>query len=182
MVGCGGFRTATPQDSPLPLVQKRRGHGGVQEDPASFAAWSKCSLTVAGAGMLGQRITTEAVRAGTRVHLIDMDIITDPFKLGRRFGETGQFKAVAVKAAADAIRPGYVEPWVTDARHHGVGAYASTGVILDASDDPTLAVFLTTVSNGLGVPLIRVAVAASHRRAGRRSLRRRDGRPGRVRP
>ncbi len=132
-----------------------------REAPARFAAWLLSSLTVIGAGMLGQRITTEAVRAGARVHLVDPDVVTDPFKLGRRFGETGQFKAVAVKAAADAIRPGYVAPWVTDARHHGVGAYASTGLILDASDDPTLAVFLTTVSNGIGVPLIRVAVDGS---------------------
>jgi hypothetical protein len=118
-------------------------------------------LLIGGAGMLGTPLATEAVRAGARVRVADMGRITDPLKIGRAYGGCGRSKAVALAKTCAAINPGRAEALHADLRHVGIGVFAAATLIIDATDDPTLAGYLTKVSNGLGVPLVRVAVDGS---------------------
>jgi hypothetical protein len=132
-------------------------------DTDAYPRWLQSSLLIGGAGMLGTPLACEAVRAGTRVKLVDMDQITDPLKIGAAYGRCGQSKAAALAEACDAINPGRAEALHADLRHVGIGVFAACTLIIDATDDPTLAGYLTKVSNGLGVPLTRVAVDGSGR-------------------
>ena len=128
----------------------------------AFDRWSKSSLLIVGAGTLG-RVAPEAARAGAAVKIVDPDV-TQIENLGTQPGRVGVPKALSMAQRCNAILPGSAEPLMTDVRHVGVGVFAAADLIVDTTDDPSLAVFLTEVSNGTSVPLMRVAVDGSGRR------------------
>jgi hypothetical protein len=131
------------------------------QDPKAYQRWSQSSLLIGGAGMLGTPLASEAVRAGTRVKVADLGQITDTVKIGAAHGRCGRSKAFALAGACDAINPGRAEALHADLRHVGIGVFAESVLIIDATDDPSLAGYLTEISNGLQIPLIRVAVDGS---------------------
>jgi hypothetical protein len=73
-------------------------------------------------------------------------------------GARGSSKASAVVNRCDEIEPGRAVGLCCDVRHVGVGEFRRFELIVDATDDPDLAYPLTLISNGIGVPLLRVAV------------------------
>jgi hypothetical protein len=133
----------------------------------AWPRWSQSSLLIAGAGALGTPLALETVRAGAHVTIVDRDTITDPLRIGASSGRCGLSKAVALAGACEAIRPGRVQALHHDLYHVGVGVFAAADLIVDATDDPRLAGYLTRMSNGVGVPLMRVAVAGSTHNRGR---------------
>jgi hypothetical protein len=141
----------------------RLGRTSLFVDDRAYQSCLRASLLVGGAGLVGAAMTIERVRAGGRAKVVDKGVVRDPFKIGVAFGRPGQPKALAVARASEAVNPGLAEGLDVDLRHLGVGAYASADLIVDATDDPSLAVLLTRISNGTGVPLMRVAVDGSGR-------------------
>ena len=127
----------------------------------AFSRWTNATVLVIGAGALGA-IAKEAVRAGAKVIIADFDV-TKEENLGTQAGRIDLPKALSMADDCDAILSGRSQGLVIDARHLGVGVFAGVDLIIDATDDPSLAVFLTLVSNGVGVPLMRVAVDGSGR-------------------
>jgi hypothetical protein len=122
--------------------------------------WQEATIGIVGAGMLGLRFATEAVLSGTAVQLYD-------FGVGRCENQATQFvregvpKVESAVAACDAICPGCAVGHPYDVRHAGVGELAKLNMLVDSSDDPALAIPLTRLSNGLGIPLLRLAVDGS---------------------
>ncbi|MGA2033607.1 MAG: ThiF family adenylyltransferase [Thermoguttaceae bacterium] len=130
----------------------------------AWPRWSQSSLLIAGAGALGTPLAFETVRAGARgVTIVDKDTITDPLRIGAGYGGCGRSKAFALAGACEAITPGRVRALHGDLRHVGVGVFAAADLIVDATDDPNLAGYLTRISNGVGTALMRVAVDGSGR-------------------
>jgi len=143
------------------IALSRLAETNVFPDRDAFQRWSNSSLLIGGAGMLGTPLACEAVRSGTHVRLADMDLVTDTVKIGAAYGRIGRSKVLALSDACDAIRPGRAEALHADLRHVGIGVFTASALIIDATDDPALAGYLTKVSNGIGVPLMRVAVDGS---------------------
>ena len=114
-------------------------------DTEAYRRWLQSSLLIGGAGMLGTPLACEAVRAGIRVKVggrrPDHRRGQDRARPMRRCGRS---KAVALAAACDAINPGRAEALHADLRHVGIGVFAASTMIIDATDDPTLAGYLTT--------------------------------------
>ena len=63
----------------------------------------------------------------------------------------------------NTIAPGSARAHVVDIRHVGAGAFEHIALIVDCTDDPALALPLTELSNGWGVPLLRLALDGSGR-------------------
>lgn len=122
--------------------------------------WQESRLAMIGAGNLGGRLAKEAVRSGASVLICDPDV-TGRENLGSQDGEVGVPKAEAIAARCNAIFPERAEALVENVREVGVGALARCQLLVDATDDARLAGFLTEVSNGLAIPLLRVAVDGS---------------------
>ncbi len=125
-----------------------------------FEQWRRATLGVVGAGMLGFRFTTEAVLSGAKVHAYDFDVGKCENQ-GTQFVRDGIPKVESAVAACDAICPGRAVGFPYDVCHAGVGELARLSALVDCSDDPALAVPLTRLSNGLGIPLLRLAVDGS---------------------
>jgi hypothetical protein len=149
---------------------------------AGHDAWRRSRLGIIGAGNLGSRLAIEAVRSGASVWICDPDevaaanLATQDLASGG--GASGGTKVDAVLRACDAIEAGRAAGAAADVRAAGIEPFLGLDLIVDASDDPALAEFLTELSNGLGVPLLRAAldgsggreygrVLASHGGAGR---------------
>lgn len=124
--------------------------------------WMKATVAVIGAGVLGSLFAREASRSGTRIELYDFDIGEDGNR-GNQPVEVGEPKAEAVARICNRIAPGSARAHVADIRHVGAGAFENVALIVDCTDDPTLALPLTQLSNGWGVPLLRLAVDGSGR-------------------
>lgn len=122
--------------------------------------WCRAHLLVIGCGTLGSRLSTEIVRSGASVTLVDPDV-GQPHNTGTQAVVAGQPKAPAVAAACGQIRPGSARSLVSDVLHAGVGPFVDCQAIVDVTDDPNLALPLTLLSNGLGIPLVRAAVDGS---------------------
>jgi hypothetical protein len=80
---------------------------------------------------------------------------------GTQWAEPGLAKVNTVAAACDRIRPGHAIGVPSDIRQIGIGELLRFDVLLDCSDDPSLAMYMTQVSNGLQRPLLRLAVDGS---------------------
>lgn len=119
--------------------------------------WLDAHLVVAGAGSLGQRFTHEASLAGARGTVCDFDT-TDTHNLATQEGTVGRFKASALADRCNANGGGRVVGRDIDIRHLGIGEIQKAAVIIDATDNPSLELPLTLISNGLGIPKLRLAV------------------------
>lgn len=125
-----------------------------------FEAWRGAKLGVVGAGVLGGRFATEAVLSGATCYAWDSDL-GEMVNQGTQRVQPGVAKVDSLVAACDAIRPGRAVGYPFDVRHAGVGQLAGLSVLVDASDDPALVAPLAMLSNGLGLPLLRLAVDGS---------------------
>jgi hypothetical protein len=124
----------------------------------AFEQWQTAQIGIVGGGILGSRLAPEFVRSGASVIVFDPSL-GEPANLGTQVGIVpGRLKAQTVCEACNSIAPGRCIARTTDIRHVGVGELAQLACLIDASDDPGLAPLLTEISNGVGVPLIRVAL------------------------
>jgi hypothetical protein len=119
--------------------------------------WMRSRLGIVGCGNLGSRIALEAVRSGASICAIDPDVGSEE-NLGTQIVEAGSSKAESIARACEALAPGKAVALPLDVRHVGIGTLRELDLILDATDDPDLAGPLTMISNGLGIPLLRVAL------------------------
>lgn len=122
--------------------------------------WCEAKLHVIGAGNLGQRFVSEAALSGAHV------TVYDPGRFGTetaytQFGRPGALKVAELVERCEPFAPGRTIGVAQDIRHVGVGRFAQASLLIDCSDDPSLAVPLTRLSNGLGVPLLRAALAGN---------------------
>ena len=129
---------------------------------AAHDLWRRATLAVIGVGVLGSLFAREASRSGANTELYDFDSGEDQ-NLGNQPVEVGEPKAETVARLCNAIAPGSARAHVVDVRHVGAGSFEHVGVIVDCTDDATLALPLTQLSNGWGVPLLRLAVDGSGR-------------------
>ena len=121
--------------------------------------WCGALVAVIGVGNLGSRFATEVVRSGARVWICDPDTGAVE-NLGTQQVDIGKPKAESVAGACNAIFRGgdRAEYLVEDIRFAGVEALQRCDLIVDTTDDPGLAEYLTRVSNGVGRPLLRLAL------------------------
>ncbi len=122
-----------------------------------LARWRAAKLGVFGAGTLGGRFAIEASLSGACVRVFDFGR-GSPENRATQFVEVGVAKAESVAAKCNAVRAGSAVARCVDIRHVGVGELQSCDVLVDCTDDPTLAVPLVKISNGLKRPLLRLAV------------------------
>lgn len=123
-----------------------------------FVRWELARLAIIGCGMLGSRLAVEAVRSGTNVRLYDFDQVEPHNNLATRATAGGTSKIDALLSACEEIRPGSASGFCADIRHVGIGDLRECDVVIDCTDDPRLGFPLTQISNGLQLPLLRVAV------------------------
>lgn len=128
----------------------------------AHARWMNATLAVVGAGILGSLFAREAARSGTHIELYDFDIGEEANR-GNQPVEVGEPKAEAVAGICNAISPGSARAHVTDIRHVGAGAFEHIALMVDCTDDQALVLPLTELSNGWGVPLLRLALDGSGR-------------------
>ncbi len=128
----------------------------------AHARWTQSTLAVVGVGVLGSLFAREAVRSGAHVDLYDFDI-GEEHNRGTQPVTVGEPKADAVARLCNTIAPGSAQAYVEDVRHVGAGSFEHVALIVDCTDDATLALPLTELSNGWGVPLLRLAVDGSGR-------------------
>ncbi len=121
-------------------------------------------VLIVGCGVLGSRIAEGAVRSGLSLGLCDFDL-GDPDNLPRQAVEVGVPKALTVAATSNAIRPGSAEAHVADVRHLGPGLLLRYRCLLDATDDRSLRLPLTLLSNGSRIPVVRSALDGTGERA-----------------
>ncbi|MGD9856130.1 MAG: ThiF family adenylyltransferase [Planctomycetaceae bacterium] len=128
-----------------------------------FTRWQHALLGVIGCGTLGSRLAPEIVRSGANVWMCDFGQ-AETHNLGTQAVRAGLSKVETIVRACDEIRPGASSGMSVDIRRVGVGVLRQCDVLVDCSDDPRLAYVLTEVANGLGKPLLRVAVDGSGKR------------------
>lgn len=129
----------------------------------AISRWQGSRIAVCGVGNLGSKLSPEIVRSGASVALIDPDIGCLE-NLGTQAVRDGLLKVEALREVCDWILPGRARAWAVDARHLGVGELAEVDLLVDATDDPNLTWALTELSNGLNIPLMRMALDGSGQR------------------
>jgi hypothetical protein len=106
-------------------------------------------------------LAPEIVRSGASVAIYDPEAVS-PENLGTQaFSSVGLNKAEAVCQACEQIRPGAAQSRPYDVRHAGVGELAAADGIIDCTDDARLEWMLTEISNGLAIPMFRLAIDGS---------------------
>lgn len=125
--------------------------------------WCTRTVLVVGAGALGSVLAPEITRSGASLVLCDPELGALE-NLGTQRVEVGRPKAEAVADLCNAQRPGSARALVADVLDLGVGTLRGLDALVDATDDPRLARPLTELSNGLRIPLVRVAVDGSGER------------------
>jgi len=124
------------------------------------ARWQRATIGVAGAGQLGSRLAQEIVLSGAQVRVYDFEIGREE-NLGTQLVEPAVPKVNSVVGACDAIRPGRAHGVQTDIRHVGIAELAELDLLVDCTDDAGLVMPLAHISNGIGLPLLRLAVDGS---------------------
>ncbi|HEY4761534.1 MAG TPA: ThiF family adenylyltransferase, partial [Thermoguttaceae bacterium] len=128
----------------------------------AFERWTSSAVGVFGAGVLGSRLAIELVRSGINCCVVfDFDKVSEENLGNQAFTTQGVLKADALRDACDAIRPGIAESRPIDLCHVGVGELSKLDAIVDATDDPKLESIITELSNGLQIPMLRIAVDGS---------------------
>jgi hypothetical protein len=128
---------------------------------SAFANWRKTRLVQVGAGHVGSRLAPEIVRSGASVSIYDPEPVSLENLGTQAFSCAGPNKADAVCQACEQIRPGAAESRPYDVRHAGGGERAAADGIIDCTDDARLGWMLTEISNGLAIPMFRLAVDGS---------------------
>ncbi len=126
----------------------------------AHARWRASTILLAGGGLVGAPIAREAVRSGACVLAVDPQDGA-PENLGTQEVRPGVPKVRTLVESCDAIEPGRARGLALDVRRVGAGTLRGCDLLVDATDDPDLALPLTEVSNGLGIPLLRAAVDGS---------------------
>lgn len=125
-----------------------------------FTRWQDATLCIVGAGNLGFRFAREAVLSGASVVAFDPDY-AGAENAGTQFAAAGKAKVDSLVQACEAIRPGSARGVAEDIRHVGIGELAELSLLVDCSDDASLAMYLTPISNGLEQPHLRLALDGS---------------------
>ncbi len=129
---------------------------------AALARWLEAYLIVIGAGNLGQRVAMECLLSGVGSLVVCDFARTKEENLGTQFGAAaGHRKVDNIVNWAKTSAPGKVLGLFCDARQIGIGQLDEAQLLIDCTDDPQLALPLTTISNGLGIPLLRPALDGS---------------------
>lgn len=142
-----------------------------------FARWDGFPIGIIGCGLVGSHLAVEAVRSGANVWLCDFEQVAE-HNLGTQVHHPGRSKVASLLELCHAIRPGCADGVESDIRHVGVGVLRKCGALVDCTDDRGLAISLTEISNGLGLPLFRLAVDGSGRTEMGRVLHSDGGRGG----
>ncbi len=119
--------------------------------------WRASKIALVGAGAVGGQLAPEVARSGARVRIYDFDRGSEE-NLGTQEVIVGRPKAEVLADRCNRIASGSATARCVDVRHEGVGAFEDVALIVDCSDDPALEHPLTRISNGLQVPLVRIAV------------------------
>jgi hypothetical protein len=128
----------------------------------ALARWRNAAIGVIGGGVLGSVLAPALVRSGVRRCLIvDSDTVAEENLGTQNYSAAGAPKAEALRAACSVIRCGVAVARAEDIRHVGVGELAGLDALVDATDDPSLEWPLTEISNGLKLPMLRVALDGS---------------------
>lgn len=134
----------------------------------ALSAWRKIRMALIGAGTITSRLAPELVRSGASVSIYDPGAVAAENLGTQALNAVGTNKAHAVRDACEAVRPGAALSHPYDVRHAGVGELAGVDGIVDCTDDPGLEWPLTEISNGLALPMFRLALDGSgEREAGR---------------
>lgn len=126
----------------------------------AFARWRAAKIALLGCGHLGGKFGLETVRSGCSILACDKDL-GEEANLATQTVEVGMPKAATLADACERIEPGRVETFVGDFRHIGIGLLAKCDLLVDCTDDAAWTAPLTRISNGLGIPLIRLAIDGS---------------------
>ncbi|MGA2798004.1 MAG: ThiF family adenylyltransferase [Thermoguttaceae bacterium] len=128
----------------------------------AFELWHAGSIGAVGGGVLGSHLVPELVRSGIgNCVVFDSDLVSMENLGTQCFTLPGVYKTDALRDQCNSIREGVLQSRPIDVRHAGVGELASLDTIVDATDDPNLQWPLTEISNGLGIPMLRIAVDGS---------------------
>jgi sulfur carrier protein ThiS adenylyltransferase len=131
----------------------------------AFMQWRAGRVGVAGCGVLGSRLVPELVRSGIgHCTTFDYDLVSEENLGTQCFTLSGLYKTDALREQCNLICDGIVESRPIDIRHAGIGELAGLDAIVDCTDDPNLQWTLTEISNGLGIPMLRIAVDGSGER------------------
>jgi molybdopterin/thiamine biosynthesis adenylyltransferase len=125
-----------------------------------LARWQQATIFVIGAGNIGQRVAHELLISGASVSICDFDKFSLE-NMETQLGTPGKDKVVSLIERTNRTAPNRLTGFRCDVRHIGVGEIAKAQLMIDCSDDPALALPLTRISNGLGVPLLRAAIDGS---------------------
>jgi hypothetical protein len=147
--------------SPIPLRFSRLAATCTFRNDA-LSRWLQANVFIVGAGNLGRRVAMECLLAGAAsVTVCDFARAKEENR-GTQFGGapgTGKVDDIVAWAAKSAA--GRAIGIFSDVRHVGIGQFVGVQLLVDCTDDPRLAVPLTTISNGLGIPLLRAALDGS---------------------
>ncbi len=125
--------------------------------------WRAAEIHVVGAGNLGQRVAMESALSGAHVTVYDFDV-HDARNACTQRGVDQMPKVEFLERIAAEQAGGRLVGIARDIRHVGIGRLSRARVLIDCTDDPQLAVPLTRISNGLGIPLLRAALAGDGQR------------------
>jgi hypothetical protein len=125
--------------------------------------WRSARLGIVGAGVLGGQFVREAARSGAQCDVYDPGT-GEEVNRGTQDVVPGEPKADSLARGCDRFAPDTVRPYVVDVRHVGAGRFEDVDLIVDCSDDPSLAYPLTMISNGWAIPMLRLAVDGSGQR------------------
>ena len=126
-----------------------------------FPKWQETVLGVVGAGVLGFRFTTEAILSGPRRSRRTISLsanartkgLNSPARGYRKSNRWSRLATPSGRVASSASR--------STCATRAWGELARLSMLVDCSDDAAPVPLLTRLSNGLGIPLLRLAVDGS---------------------
>ncbi len=124
-----------------------------------FERWRHALIGIVGAGLLGGRTASEIVMSGASVRLYDPQVGAIENAGTQSWIQPGVPKVETVAAHCNSIRPAAAIARQADIRQIGVGEIAQCDLLIDCSDAPALTVPLTRLTNGIGMPMLRGALA-----------------------
>ena len=124
----------------------------------AMGRWLAAKIAHAGSGLVGGAFAIEAHRVGSALRVYDPETAGRENLGTQQAVAPGELKVNTLLAHAEAIEPGRMQVAAVDVRHVGVGELREVDLLVDATDDPTLCFPLTLLSNGLGLPMLRLGV------------------------